>query len=139
MVDKNRRMVEGSSPTIQSVQNTKHRIRLKCCTIQLYSESQQFFQEWNVGGRTVWLVGRPILSHNTLTYSESPFILDVTIVVTIHTSNLSRIPRVYPCKFFLAGVNFYRFNAKNWHFRQILSEKVAFFRCKFYSPNIFFV
>ena len=21
-----------------------------------------------------------------------------------------------PCKFFLAGVNFFRFNAKNWHF-----------------------
>ena len=21
-----------------------------------------------------------------------------------------------PCKFFLAGVNLYRFNAKNWHF-----------------------
>ena len=48
--------------------------------------------------------------------------------------------------FFLAGVNFYRFNAKNWHFRQILREKVAFFtdltqkigvfRCKFYSPKI---
>ena len=34
---------------------------------------------------------------------------------------------VYSCKFFLAGVNFYRFNAKNWHFRQILREKVAFF------------
>ena len=29
--------------------------------------------------------------------------------------------------FFLTGVNFYRFNAKNWHFRQILCEKVAFF------------
>ena len=51
-----------------------------------------------------------------------------------------------PCKFFLAGVNFYRFNAKNWHFRQILREKVAFFTdltrkigvswCKFYSPKI---
>ena len=51
-----------------------------------------------------------------------------------------------PCKFFLAGVNFYRFIAKNWHFRQILREKVAFFtdltrkigvfRCKFYSPKI---
>ena len=25
------------------------------------------------------------------------------------------------------SVNFYRFNAKNWHFRQILREKVAFF------------
>ena len=44
-----------------------------------------------------------------------------------HTSYLSRIPRIYPCKFFLAGVNFYRFNAKNWHFGQILREKVAFF------------
>ena len=44
-------------------------------------------------------------------------------------------------------VNFYRFNAKNWRFRQILREKVAFFftdltqkigvfRCKFYSPKI---
>ena len=28
---------------------------------------------------------------------------------------------------FLVGVNFDRFNAKNWHFRQILREKVAFF------------
>ena len=33
-----------------------------------------------------------------------------------HTSYLSRIPRIYPCKFFLAGVNFYRFYAKNWRF-----------------------
>ena len=41
--------------------------------------------------------------------------------------------------------NFYRFNAKNWHFWQILREKVAFFtdltqkigvfQCKFYSPK----
>ena len=64
-----------------------------------------------------------------------------------HTSYLSRKPREFLCKFFLAGVNFCRFNAKNWHFRQILREKVAFFftdltqkigvfRCKFYSPKI---
>ena len=43
------------------------------------------------------------------------------------------------CKFFLAGVNFYRFNAKNWHFRQILCEKVAFFtdltRMAFFGVN----
>ena len=44
-----------------------------------------------------------------------------------YTSYLSRTPRTYSCKFFLAGVNFYRFTAKNWHFRQILREKVAFF------------
>ena len=44
-----------------------------------------------------------------------------------HTWYLLREPRVYPCKFFLAGVNFYRFNAKIWHFRQILREKWAFF------------
>ena len=36
-----------------------------------------------------------------------------------HTSYLSQ--------FFLVGVNFYRFNEKNWHFRQILRLKVAFF------------
>ena len=65
-----------------------------------------------------------------------------------HTSYLSREPQVYPCKKNLASVNFYRFNAKNWHFRQILLEKVAFFFftdltrkigvfwCKFYSPKI---
>ena len=42
-----------------------------------------------------------------------------------HTSNLSREPRVYPCKFFLTSVNFYRFNTKNWHFRQILYNKMC--------------
>ena len=62
-----------------------------------------------------------------------------------HTSYLSRATRVYLCKFFLAGENFYRFNAKNWHFRQILCKKVAFFtdltqkngvfQCKFYSSK----
>ena len=36
-------------------------------------------------------------------------------------------PTDIPAKKFLAGVNFYRFNAKNWHFGQILREKVAFF------------
>ena len=45
------------------------------------------------------------------------------------TSNLSRIPRVYLCKFFLAGVNFYRFNAKNWHFSTDFTRKSgAFYR-----------
>ena len=33
-----------------------------------------------------------------------------------HTSYLSRTRGRCPCKFFLAGVNFYRFNAKNWRF-----------------------
>ena len=44
---------------------------------------------------------------------------------------MSREPREFLCKFFLAGVNFYRFNAENWHFRQILREKVAFFGVNF--------
>ena len=53
------------------------------------------------------------------------------IIPTQHTSYLSRTPRIYSCNFFLAGVNFYRFNAKNWHCRQILREKVAFFGINF--------
>ena len=40
----------------------------------------------------------------------------IKIIHSWHTSNLSRVPRVYPCKKILAGVNFYRFNTKNWQF-----------------------
>ena len=44
-----------------------------------------------------------------------------------HTFYLSQTPQTCLCKKKLPGVNFYRFNAKNWHFRQILRKKVAFF------------
>ena len=37
-----------------------------------------------------------------------------------------------PCKFFLAGINFYRFNMKNW--RKL--AKIGVFRCKFDSPKM---
>ena len=33
-----------------------------------------------------------------------------------HTSYLSRAHEPGSCNFFLAGANFYRFNAKNWQF-----------------------
>ena len=78
--------------------------------------------------------------------STITIIVLVIIIMQIHTSNLSRIPRIYPCKFFLAGVNVYRFNAKNWHFDRFyvkkwlfftdLTRKIGVFRCKFYSPKI---
>ena len=54
------------------------------------------------------------------------------IAVTAHTSYLSREPRVYPCKFFLAGANFYRFNAKNWQFTvyfAVITQKIGNFLC----------
>ena len=59
------------------------------------------------------------------------------IVWYCDTWYLSWTPRIYSCKFFLAGVNYYRFNAKNWHFRkvafflQIQREKLAFFGVNF--------
>ena len=70
-----------------------------------------------------------------------------------HTWYLSRTPRTCLCKFFLAGVNFYRFNAKNWQFTvyfAVITQKnwqfsvyfvviYAFFWCKFYSPKILLV
>ena len=66
-----------------------------------------------------------------------------------HTSYLSRNPWEFSCKFFLAGVNFYRSNAKNWqftlYFAVITQNSVysvviyAFFWCKFYSPKILLV
>ena len=45
-----------------------------------------------------------------------------------HTSYLSRTPRIYLCKFFLASVNFYRFNAKNWQFTvyfAVITQKIG--------------
>ena len=50
----------------------------------------------------------------------------------IHTSYLSRTPRIYSCKFFLAGVIFYRFNAKNWQFTVyfgVITQKIGNFLC----------
>ena len=47
-----------------------------------------------------------------------------------HTSYLSRMPRIYSCKNFLAGVNFYRFNAKNWQFTvyfAVITQKLAIY------------
>ena len=49
---------------------------------------------------------------STLTYPT--MIMMITNVTFDHTSNLSRIPRVYPCKFFLAGVT--DFTRKKWRF-----------------------
>ena len=49
-----------------------------------------------------------------------------------HTSYLSRKPREFSWKFFLAGVNFYRFNAKNWQFTvyfAVITQKIGNFLC----------
>ena len=50
----------------------------------------------------------------------------------VHTSYLSRTPQIYWCKFFLAGVNFYRFHAKNWQFTvyfAVITQKIGNFLC----------
>ena len=49
-----------------------------------------------------------------------------------HTWYLSRAPREYPCKFFLASVKFYRFNAKNWQFTvyfAVITKKIGNLLC----------
>ena len=51
---------------------------------------------------------------------------------TSHTSYLSREPREFSCNFFFAGVNFYRFNAKNWQFTvyfAVIAQKIGNFLC----------
>ena len=64
-----------------------------------------------------------------------------------HTSYLSQTPQTCLCKEKLPGVNFYRFNAKNWRFFTDLTRKIGVFftdltrkigvlRYKFYSPKI---
>ena len=55
-----------------------------------------------------------------------------TMYTTVHTSYLSRAHERCSCKFFLAGVNFYRFNAKNWQFNvyfAVITQKIGSFLC----------
>ena len=80
----------------------------------------------------VWVpLPSPSLSISMMVRSTTLIFFLFGMIHRTHTWYLSRTPRTYSCKFFLAGVNFYRFNAKNWHFRQILREKVAFFGVNF--------
>ena len=72
----------------------------------------------NLGYSTSWPEAKNLLYLVQFMVLNS-FCENTPIILSIsqkkkHTSNLSREPREYPCKFFLAGVNFYRFNAKNW-------------------------
>ena len=49
-----------------------------------------------------------------------------------HTWYLSLAPWAYPCKFFLAGVNFYRFNANNLQFTvyfAVITQKIGILLC----------
>ena len=89
-----------------------------------------------------------VLGSTTLEYVSA-----LLLFAMEHTWYLSRSPRTCSCKFFLAGVNFYRFNAKNWQFTvyfAVIMQKnwqfsvyfvviYAFIRCKFYFPKILFV
>ena len=57
---------------------------------------------------------------------------DLTPMMINHTSYLSRTPRIFSCKFFLAGVIFYKFNAKNWQFTvyfAVITQKIGNFLC----------
>ena len=65
-------------------------------------------------------------------YKCSNIPLEIGTRGVVHTSYLSREPRVYSCKFFLAGVNFYRFNAKNWQFTvyfAVITQKIGNLLC----------
>ena len=117
-------------------------------------EMPQSFK-WNIVlKRKSFLVSLKFLHIFTLT-AEMLFFFGISkgLWSYSHTWYLSREPREFSCKFFLAGVNFYRFNAKNWQFTvyfAVITQKnwqftvyfvviYAFFRCKFYSPKILLV
>ena len=77
--------------------------------------------------------------------THSSFIGHWTSLINLHLcKNLSlespySIPHIChgrhgrrPCKFFLAGVNFFRFNAKNWQFTvyfAVITQKIGNFLC----------
>ena len=65
-------------------------------------------------------------------------------VLNVGLSNVKAQTKKRTCSYLIfvtsttsgARVNFYRFNAKKWHFFTDLTRKIGVFRCKFYSPKI---
>ena len=66
---------------------------------------------------------------------QNRYNLDILLIFSehdMHTSYLSRAHERGSCNFFLAGVNFYRFNAKNWQFTvyfAVITQKIGNFLC----------
>ena len=162
-----RRFYQIASPTRSRTYCTSPTRSRTCCTLGLEAmnyyyvllqDEKGFATDFEVVSNFFWYF-HDNCHLNSSSLSRRGFFLDLTsfliwnsfpfrVKLTVadkHTWYLSRAHERGSCKFFLAGVNFYRFNAKNWHFRQILREKVAFFtdltrkigvfRCKFYSPK----
>ena len=100
-------------------------------------------EHWlNVTINTMWtLLVEKLSSHSTYyclstSKSHSQSYISPTWIVGFsspsHTWYLSREPREFSCKFFLAGVNFYRFNAKNWQFTvyfAVITQKIGNLLC----------
>ena len=106
----------------QSLICLDHSIQIKHISIHHIVQHDDCFQTQVWAALVVWdtvYPPPPLLFHRRL---QIVHLLGGTIPHICHGRHGQR-----PCKFFLACVNFYRFNAKNWHFWQILREKVAFF------------
>ena len=101
--------------------NTKYTIRRNIGTL-LRIDFQLVFQISFLTIRrssNMW----PIWKHLWWTCHQIPSwtftFLEALFVFMMHTSYLSQTPQTCLCKKKLPGVNFYRFNAKNWRFLQI--------------------
>ena len=80
------------------------------------------------------IYGQPLTSLGIILLKRLFWLLSLVVQFATleHTSYLSREPREFSCKFFWAGVNFYRFNAKNWQFTvyfAVITQKIGNFLC----------
>ena len=82
---------------------------------------------------------KTMMAQNAHLFHEAPhLVVGSNLGILEYFSQTSRKPQCIPdichkhherrsCTFFLAGVNFYRFNAKNWHFDRFYVKKWLFF------------
>ena len=82
------------------------------------------------------IYGQPLTSLGIILLKRLFWLLSLVVQFATleHTSYLSREPQEFSCKFFLAGVNFYRFNGKNWQFTvyiAVITLKIGIFLCIF--------
>ena len=109
------------SHALTELYRVQHNLNIEYCLIfqSLFSNNEHTVpaQKSNIskkiiGGRSLTFsflkIIRRLLLFARLSYY---FTLDLSIPHICHRRHGRR-----PCKFFLAGVNFFRFNAKNWQF-----------------------
>ena len=136
------------------MQNLEDLLRRDFIIRMLQNTSSLPLYIFNIDQNVIWAIFCALLNSWNLKndFLENDWVARQGVVgflndVSMHNAYLIFVTKEFSCNFFLAGVNFYRFNAKIGIFDRFYAKKLRFFFtdlkrqigvfwCKFYSPKI---